>query len=451
MKARLYLLFLLLFSLTWSFSDAQVRRVIQNPPAKTTEKPVKEEFDENEEESTGLDDENDEEDPDSVTVIPDDFTSSLDFLLENWAVDKNVTTNCKSEANPSTEEYLYRERLKKLPHLIEMPYNSSVKSFIEIYTQQRRKQVEYLLGLSEYYFPIFEEALEAKRLPLELKYLPVIESALNPKAVSRAGATGMWQFMIGTGKMYGLEVNTLVDERMDPVKSSKVAAEYLKELYSIFSDWHLAIAAYNCGPGNVNKAIRRAGGKRDFWTIYPYLPSETRSYLPIFIAANYVINYADEHNICAAKIRIPALTDTIMLNRRVHMEQISAVLSIPLDELRLLNPQYRRDIIPGDIKPYPVCLPHNFANMFIDRRDDIYAYKASTLVDNRRDEVEIPKPVYTPKKSVAKSKFTYVTVRKGQNLGSIAQRNHTTVAKIKKANGLKNTKIRTGQRLKIPR
>ncbi|HRG03105.1 MAG: transglycosylase SLT domain-containing protein [Paludibacteraceae bacterium] len=448
MKVKInYIVLIVFFLILLSPAYTQVTRVIQNQPLKTIEEPDEEET---EPDSTDFDLDEDE-DPDSATVIPDDFTSSLDFLLQNWAVDKNVTSNCISQSNPLTDENQYRERLRKLPHLIEMPYNTAVKSFIDIYTQQRRKQVEYLLGLSDYYFPIFESALEAMRLPLELKYLPIIESALNPKAVSRAGATGIWQFMIGTGKMYGLEVNTLVDERMDPVKSSKVAAEYLKELYSIFSDWHLAIAAYNCGPGNVNKAIRRAGGKRDFWAIYPYLPSETRSYVPIFIAAGYVMNYADKHNICAAKIRIPALTDTIMLNRRVHMEQISSVLNIQMDELRLLNPQYRRDIIPGDIKPYPVCLPHNYANLFIDRRDEIYAYKANTLVDNRRDEVEIPKPVYNPPKRDSKSKFTYHTVRKGQNLGSIAKKYRTTVAKIRKANGMRTSKIKTGQKLKIPK
>lgn len=448
MKVKInYIVLIVFFLIFLSPAYTQVTRVIQNQPVKTIEEPDEEET---EPDSTDFDLDEDE-DPDSATVIPDDFTSSLDFLLQNWAVDKNVTSNCISQSNPLTDENQYRERLRKLPHLIEMPYNTAVKSFIDIYTQQRRKQVEYLLGLSDYYFPIFESALEAMRLPLELKYLPIIESALNPKAVSRAGATGIWQFMIGTGKMYGLEVNTLVDERMDPVKSSKVAAEYLKELYSIFSDWHLAIAAYNCGPGNVNKAIRRAGGKRDFWAIYPYLPSETRSYVPIFIAAGYVMNYADKHNICAAKIRIPALTDTIMLNRRVHMEQISSVLNIQMDELRLLNPQYRRDIIPGDIKPYPVCLPHNYANLFIDRRDEIYAYKANTLVDNRRDEVEIPKPVYNPPKRDSKSKFTYHTVRKGQNLGSIAKKYRTTVAKIRKANGMRTSKIKTGQKLKIPK
>ncbi len=449
-----YIAIFLLFGIFGFNAMAQTPRVIQSKPAAKTTPELKEtnlskdiNYEEEEEEI-------DDEELDAETVVPDEFTSSLDYLLHNWAVDKNEPSDCKPRPNPLTSDEVYKERLKKLPHVIEMPYNSAVKSFIEIYTQQRRKQVEYLLGLSDYYFPIFEAALEKENLPLELKYLPIIESALNPRAVSRVGATGIWQFMIATGKMYGLEVTSLVDERMDPVKSSLVAAKFLKELYSIYSDWHLAIAAYNCGPGNVNKAIRRADGKRDFWSIYPYLPSETRSYVPIFIAANYVMSYSDEHYICPAKVRIPVLTDTIMLNKRVHLEQISAVLNVPIDELRLLNPQYRRDIIPGDIKPYPLCLPHNLANHFIDKQEDIMLYKAATLVDNRRDEVEVAQVTRTqaPKsKTSTRTKFTYHTVKKGQNLGSIAKRYKTTVGKIQRANGMRSTKIRAGQRLKIPK
>jgi membrane-bound lytic murein transglycosylase D len=388
--------------------------------------------------------------PDTVTVIPEDFTSSLDYLLHSWAVDKNSASNCKPRSNPLTSDYHYKERLKKLPHEIEMPFNSAVKSFIEIYAQKSRKQVEYLLGLSDYYLPIFEAALEAEEIPLELKYLPIIESALNPKAVSRAGATGIWQFMIATGRMYDLEVTTLVDERMDPVKSSQAAAKFLKELYNIYSDWHLAIAAYNCGPGNVNKAIRRAGGKQDFWTIYPYLPSETRSYVPIFIAANYIMNYHADHYLCPAKVKIPVLTDTIMVNRRVHLEQIATILNMPLEQVRILNPQYRRDIIPGDVKPYPVCLPHNYANLFIDKSDIIYAYKADFLVNNRRDEVEIPKVSTERSKSVS-GKTKYHTVKKGQTLSGIAKRYGVSQTQISKTNNLKTTKIKIGQRLKIPR
>ncbi len=380
-------------------------------------------------------------------TVPDEFVNSLDQLLQNWAIDRMaVNSDCSSGVNPHTTEEDYRERLKKLPHLIEMPYNVAVRSFIEVYTQQRRKQVEYMLGLSNYYFPIFEEELEKAGLPLELRFLPIIESSLNPRAVSRAGATGIWQFMLATGKSYDLEVNTLVDERMDPRKSSRAAAQFLKELYSIYSDWHLAIAAYNCGPGNVNKAINRSGGKRDYWTIYSYLPAETRSYVPIFIAANYALSYAEEHNLCAAQVRLPVLTDTVMVNRRVHLEQIASVLNLPLEEVQLLNPQYRRDIVPGDLKPYPICLPQNYANLYIEKAEDIYAHKADILVNNRRDEVKT-----TQATRVAASNVTYHTVRKGQTLSGLAKRYGTTVRKIQNANGLRTTKIRVGQRLKIPR
>lgn len=387
------------------------------------------------------------------TVIPEEFTSALDYLLENWAIDKSKPSKCKSLPNPDTEDATYKERLTKLPHEIEMPFNSAVKSFIEIYTQKRRNQVEYLLGLSSYYFPIFEAALEKEGIPLELKCLPIIESALNPRAVSRAGATGIWQFMLATGRMYNLEVNTLVDERMDPVKSSKVAAKYLKDLHSIYSDWHLAIAAYNCGPGNVNKAIRRAGGEKDFWKIYPFLPAETRAYVPIFIAANYSMNYANEHNLCPSQIRIPLLTDTILLHQRVHFEQISNVLNIPIDEIRTLNPQYRKDIVPGDIKPYPINLPHNYANLFIDRSDSIYAYRADELVNNRRDEIEIAEQTHSrnQNKTVQQSRVRYHTVKSGQTISGIAAKYGVSQAQLKRANNLKSNTIRAGQRLKIPK
>lgn len=381
-------------------------------------------------------------------ALPDNFSSSLDLLLHNWAIDRMASQNndCVTKENPETSDDEYRERLKKLPHLVEMPFNESVKSFIETYTKQRRRQVEYLLGLSQYYFPVFEEELEKEGLPLELKYIPIIESALNPRAVSRAGATGIWQFMLATGRSYDLEVNTLVDERMDPRKSSKAAAAYFRDLHRIYDDWHLAIAAYNCGPGNVNKAINRAGGKRDFWAIYPYLPAETRAYIPIFIAANYVMSYPEEHNICSAQMRMPLLTDTIMLNERVHLEQISHVLQLPMEEVQLLNPQYRHDVIPGDIKPYPLCLPHNYANLFIQKQEEVLAYKRAELIDNRRAEVASQQ-----RAAAAKPKYVYHTVRKGQTLSGIAKRYGTTVRRIQNANGLRTTKIRIGQRLKIPR
>ena len=314
--------------------------------------------------------------------------------------------------------------------------------------------MEYMLGLSDYYFPIFEGELDAAKLPLELKFLPIIESALTPTAISRAGAAGLWQFMISTGRMYNLEINSLVDERFDPIKSTKAAARYLKELYSIYGDWNLAIAAYNCGPGGVNKAIRRAGGKQDFWEIYPYLPKETRAYVPIFIAANYSMIYYEEHNLCPKTVRLPKMTDTIMVNKRIHFQQISSVLKMPVEEIRLLNPQYKRDIIPGDIKPYSICLPMNYANQFIEKINEIYTYKSESLII-RRDEtllpvVDEPKSVERTSSKSRRGGYTYHVVKRGQTLSGIAKKYHVTVPQIKKWNSLgKKTKIVKGQKLKI--
>lgn len=378
------------------------------------------------------------------TSIPVGFTQSMDSMFHVWSKSKIINTNCVSKPNPATTEEQYKKRLSKLPHIIEMPYNPAVKTFIELYTVSRRNQMEYLLGLSNYYYPIFEHELAKQGLPLELKHLPIIESSLNPTAVSRAGATGIWQFMLATGKMYGLEVNSLVDERRDPVKSSAVAAKYLKELYAIYSDWNLALAAYNCGPGNVNKAINRSGGKRDFWEIYNFLPAETRSYIPIFIAANYAMTYSKEHNLCPATVEMPSMVDTIMINERMHLKQIAEVLDYPIEQLRLLNPQYFKDIIPGDIKGYPLVLPQKLISHFIVREDAIKAYQDSILIA-RRDEIDAK----TLNVAQVKPKSRVHVVRKGDNLSTIARRYKTTVVKIKRANGLKSNTIRPGQRLKI--
>lgn len=394
-----------------------------------------------------LDDENENEnESDTVVVVPDDFDSSLDFLLYSWAVDRNTPSECLQQLNPIVIDDEYKNRLKKLPHIIEMPFNSAVKSFIEVYTQKRRKEVEYMLGLSNYYFPIFEEALNAANLPLELKYLPIIESALNPTAISRAGAGGLWQFMISTGRMYNLEINSLVDDRFDPIKSTNAAVKYLKDLYSIYGDWNLAIAAYNCGPGNVNKAIRRSGGKRDFWEIYSYLPRETRGYVPIFIAANYTIRYHKEHNLCPTKVRLSSFTDTVTVNNRIYFDQIVSVLNIPIEELRLLNPQYKKDIVPGDIKPYSICLPINYASQFIDKMNEVFAYKSDVFANLRRDETTIPEQ----SRAVSSKKTTYHTVKRGQTLSGIAKKYGVSVSQLKSWNRMgKKTKILKGQRLVV--
>ena len=388
------------------------------------------------------------EEYDTSLSVPEDFENTLDYLLHSWIVKRSDASDCQSTTEPViVSDSIMKLRLSQMPCLMEMPFNPTVRSFIDLYANRKRRQVEYMLGMSNYYFPIFEEVLGANNLPLELKYLPIIESALNTTVVSRMGAAGLWQFMIATGRMYGLEINSLVDERLSPAKATNAAARFLKDLYSIYGDWHLVIAAYNCGPGNVNKAIRRAGGKRDYWAIYPYLPKETRGYVPIFVAANYVMHYAAEHKMCAAKVNMPVITDTINVNQRIHLEQIAEVLNLPIQEVRLLNPQYKKDIIPGNIKPYTLCLPLNFANTFIDKYNEIIAYKADSLINNRRAEIEIPQAA--PISIGGSDKVIYHKVKSGQNLGEIAARYGVSLTKLKKWNKIKGSRIQIGQRLKI--
>ena len=396
---------------------------------------------------------------DNSIVFPESFETDTKALMNNWYL-KNYTVldsyveNSKSE---TVSDEVYIKRLRALPVTIEMPFNSVVKTYIEMYTQRRRTLVEEMLGMSLYYMPIFEQALEKEGLPLELKYLPVIESALNPDAVSRVGATGLWQFMISTAKGLGLEVNSLVDERRDPYRASEKAAVYLKNLYNIYHDWSLVIAAYNCGPGNVNKALRRAGGSgKDFWAIYPYLPKETRGYVPAFIAANYVMTYFKNHNISPSLAKKPLLTDTIAVNQRVNFNQISKVLNMPIDELRVLNPQFRRDVIPGDTHSYSLCLPTHQVYSFIMSKDSILNYR--TDLYGRRDVVE-PATITDSKdiQGVEGVDFTYETqtvtkwhkVRRGETLAKIAGKYGVTSSSIKRANGLRKSSVKRGQSLKI--
>ena len=392
---------------------------------------------------------------DNSVIVPESFETDVKKMQENWYL-KNyaqLDRNADSRPNPVTTDQDYIDRLGLIPSVIEMPFNSIVKNFIVMYSERKRQLVENMLGMSLYYMPIFEEALERHGLPLELKYLPVIESALNPSAVSRAGAAGLWQFMPGTATQLGLEINSLVDMRRDPISSSDAAARYLKQLYGIFGDWSLAIASYNCGPGNVAKAIRRAGGgKKDFWEIYPFLPAETRGYVPAFIAANYVMNNYDKHNISPALARKPILTDTVHISRRVHFRQISDVLAIPMDELRALNPQFRTDLIPGDIRPYALVLPSLQTFAYIANEDSITNHDAQLYA--RRDIVEPANGSISGSNSngryVDELVVKYHTVRKGETLAKIAKRYGVTVASIRKANGFSSKKkIQRGQRLKI--
>ena len=417
---------------------------------------IEEDYEGDEDEITVTDDNGKEE----VIEFPEAMTFELDSLL-NLYMSKNYLgedNDCRmKDINPVFEKEVYIDRLKRIPSIIEMPYNEVVQKFIDRYSGRLRHSVSYMLGASNFYMPIFEEALETYGLPLELKYLPVIESALNPTAVSRVGATGLWQFMLATGKRYGLEVNTLVDERRDPIKASYAAANYLSDLYKVFGDWNLVIAAYNCGPDQINKAIHRSKGSKDYWQIYPYLPKETRGYVPAFIAANYIMTYYCEHNICPMTTRLPAKTDTVMVSRNVHLEQIAAVCNIDIEQLRTLNPAYRHDIVPGATKMSAVRLPHTEVGKFIDLEDSIYAYNAEVLFSKRATvEVNDDVPTYTRKSSTKRSRKKAsrtrgrsVTVKSGQTLSEIAKRNGTTVAKLKRLNGIKGSNIRAGKKLRV--
>jgi membrane-bound lytic murein transglycosylase D len=305
-----------------------------------------------------------------------------------------------------------------------------------------------MVGLSDYYFPKIEEIFESYGIPTELKYMAVIESALNPRAVSRVGATGMWQFMYGTARMYDLTVNSYVDERRDPIKSAHAAALFMKDLYAMFNDWTLVIAAYNCGPGNVNKAIRRTGGKRDFWEIYYHLPRETRGYVPAYIAATYTFNYYKEHNLSPIFPEIPIATDTILISENLHLKQVSEVLNIPLKALMDLNPQYKENIIPAKGTSFPLTIPIEYIGSFIDLQDSIFNYKDSVYF-NADNTIRNPqKSYYVPQAPTNRDKLIY-TVKSGDNLGFISEWYHVRTSDIRYWNNVRGNMIRVGQKLNI--
>ncbi len=383
---------------------------------------------------------------DRSIVFPIDMERNYDELLSNWSKDVKYADDCRSndDGAVSFADSVYINRLYSLPTKMELAFNPVVRDYIEMYAGRRRNQVSYMLGEGKYYFPLFEEALDKEGIPLELKYLPVIESALNPIARSRVGATGLWQFMAGTGKMYDLEINSLVDERRDPHKSTQAAARYLKDLYGIYGDWNLVIAAYNCGPGNVNKAIRRSGGQTDYWAIYPYLPKETRGYVPAFIAATYIMNYHDEHNICPAECKNPASIDSLMIDKTIHFQQIADNLNVSVEDLRQFNPQFKSDIIPGDYKGYSLNLPIDKLSLFLDKKSDIYIYKADQYLTHRK----IAGVDVVGGNRAATNAVTY-RVKRGDTLARLASRYGVTSNQIKQWNGLSSNKLSVGRRLKI--
>lgn len=399
---------------------------------------------------------------DTTFVSPEldfqDFSRNLDSMLSLWYVQGSINPtgngNMFSTANdtavyPFYSDEMYVERLARMNTYFEMTYNDIVRKFIEFYSIKRRHQVEVMLGLSEYYFPIFEQALDRHGLPLELKYLPIIESALNPRAISRAGASGLWQFMYTTGKIYKLNVSSFIDDRQDPVKASEAAARYLKDLYDIYHDWQLVIAAYNCGPGNVNKAIKRTG-KTTYWGIYDRLPRETRGYVPAFIAAAFTMSNYKELKLVPRKVEMPTATDTIHINQELHLLQVSEVLQIPIEKLRQLNPQYKKDIIPANFETFSLMLPSDYITQFITLKDSIFNYKDSVFFSTLRPN-QYGYQNNTNNKTTNSNgdvRLSY-TVKSGDSFGVIANKFNVTIADIKSWNNIKKNKLIAGQKLNI--
>lgn len=382
-----------------------------------------------------------------------EYTQEMtDSLLSLWYVHRLVDNSKETDdydmdsvrftSNVSDE--VLKQRLEKMNSFITLPFNETVKNYMVLYSEKMPTKMSHILGLSTYYLPIFEETFNKYDLPEELKIMAIIESALNPVAVSRAGAKGMWQFMHNTGKIYGLKINSFVDERMDVEKAADAAARYLLDSYNIFGDWCLAISSYNCGSGNVNKAIKRAGGKRDFWSIYPYLPRETRGYVPAFVGALYAMTYYKEYGLVPEAIQMPAHTDTFEIHRNLHFKQISEVIGIPIDELKNLNPQYVHDIIPGNEGTYILKLPFNYTNAFLDNQDSLYTHKA--------DELLSAKVMENIQKGGDENldRITY-RVKKGDVLGRIASRYGVSVRQLQQWNHIRGTNIRIGQVLVIYR
>ena len=383
-------------------------------------------------------------------LLPEDYTLDVtDSLLSLWYVHKSmlkgdtVSFNMDSvhfRSSVTDKEYL--QRLADMNSFITLPFNETVRNYIILYSEKMPTKMSSMLALSQYYFPIFEEIFDRYGLPKELKYMAVIESAFNPVAVSRAGAKGMWQFMYNTAKMYGLTINSFVDERLDPVKSADAAARYMRDAYRIFGDWNLAISSYNCGSGNVNKAMRRSGS-REFWPVYNYLPRETRGYVPAFVGAMYAFTYYREHGLVPETDSMPVQVDTFHIRRMLHFQQVSALTGVSVEMLKKLNPQYVHDIVPGTAKEeYVLRLPYQYTTKFIENEDSVYAYNAK----------EYFSPATLQNIAVsgsASSQRIAYKVKSGDYLGRIASRYHVTVKQIMEWNHLRNTNLRVGQVLYI--
>lgn len=404
-----------------------------------------------------------------TTLVSDDmiylnFDSNLDSLLNRWNINNGPLnkTYTKSPLTPESildaiPDSVYISRLGKIPTTVKLSYNNIVRNNINFYLSRRKAKVEELLGLANFYFPVFDDIFDIYKVPNEMKYMSIIESALNPKAYSRTRAVGLWQFMYGTGKLYGLEVNSYVDERRDLMKSTHAACRFVNDLYKIYGDWILVIAAYNCGPGNVNKAIRRAGGKRNYWDIYYFLPKETRGHVPAFIAATYMMHYYKEHNLQPRQSLLPVAVDTVMVSEDLHFAQVSEVLNIPIQELRDINLQYIRDIIPGRIKPYPLYLPQEYTAKFIQLEDSIFNYKDSLYFDKRflthspgnGDNSRVTDKRLAKRLNIKGSIKKTHRVHSGETLGEIAKKYNVTVSDLKAWNKIKRKNLVVGQKLVV--
>jgi membrane-bound lytic murein transglycosylase D len=396
-------------------------------------------------------------DTDTIIIKSDNsidrISRDLDSLVSTWyvkiAIKNNLSEYQGDTAALQCPDSVYINRLSKINSIISLPFNNIIRNHIQVYTIRQREKFSAVLGLRDYYFPMIEDVFDSYGLPAELKYMAVIESALNPGVVNRhSGATGLWQFMYSTGHMYGLTINSIIDERKDPVKATHAAARYIKDLYQIYNDWILVIAAYNCGPGNVNKAIKRSGNKKDYWEIYYRLPRETRGYIPQYIAAAYAISYFPDHNIVPLALNIPVATDTIMVNKDIHLAQISEVMGIPLGELHALNPQYKTGLVPGSSKPQSLTLPMNHLGDFIDLNDTIRRYKSDVYLGKTTRIDDPTRSSFITTDIKGKTKIIY-TVQDGDNIGFISEWYRVGASDIRNWNNLYRNTIRVGQKLVV--
>jgi membrane-bound lytic murein transglycosylase D len=373
----------------------------------------------------------------------------MDEMLDLWYIKCQLHKAVNPVLIDDTTEVAFSDslvyqRLRSINTVVPLAYNNSVKKWIELYVYKRKRSSSILMGLSEYYYPFMQEIFDKYDVPEELIYLTIIESGLNPMAVSRVGATGIWQFMHGTGKIYGLEVNTFVDDRRDPLKATDAAARHLKDLYNIFNDWGLAISAYNCGTGNVRKAIARSGGKTDFWSVRPFLPRETQNYFPAYIAALYLATYHQQHGIPAAKISIPFSVDTVMVHNELHFDQIASVLDIDIEEIKILNPQYKRNVIPAYSESYPLRLENKDIIRFLDLKDSICHYK----YEDYFAPIKVYQGMFTGEAVQSTDyKKMYHVVKSKETLASISTKYGLSVTELKQMNKLKSNYVKPKQKL----